>query len=210
VGQFLNATSALSAYSINIGFGLAGVLVFTALSFLRTGPLVWMVVSVLALFPFFYRSVNAWILVSIPIACVLLPSAYSWSPYYRIDIEQVSARAATGEELPYGYTVHVNHDGICGAYNLDEQFTSRLSGPDKAQLIDYYNPPYRIFEPGRFQKVLVLGSGAGNDVAAALRNGAAHVDAVEIDPAIIEIGAKYHPEKPYHSPRVTTFNANAR
>ena len=37
-------------------------------------------------------------------------------------------------------------------------------------------------------KVLVVGSGTGNDVAAAVRNGAREVHAVEIDPAILKFG----------------------
>jgi len=40
--------------------------------------------------------------------------------------------------------------------------------------------------------VLILGSGLGNDVAAALRNGAEHVTAVEIDPLILQIGERLH------------------
>lgn len=55
-----------------------------------------------------------------------------------------------------------------------------------------------------------MGAGAGNDVAAALRNGATHVDAVEIDPAILDVGLKYHPERPYQSAFVKTYTADAR
>jgi len=41
--------------------------------------------------------------------------------------------------------------------------------------------------------VAIVGSGSGNDVATALRMGAAHVDAIEIDPAIRVSRDKYHP-----------------
>jgi SAM-dependent methyltransferase len=58
--------------------------------------------------------------------------------------------------------------------------------------------------------VLVVGSGTGNDVAAALRNGATHVDAVEIDAAIVEIGRRVHPEKPYDDARVNVVIDDAR
>lgn len=61
--------------------------------------------------------------------------------------------------------------------------------------------------PGR---VLVVGAGTGNDVAAALRHGAAHVDAVEIDPTILDLGRTYHPERPYDSARVTVYINDAR
>jgi spermidine synthase len=209
VGEQLDGPNPLSAYSINIAAGLAGVLVYTILCYMRTGPVVWMFVTILALAPFFWRSLNILVLVAVVIVVMLLPSAFRWSPYYRIDLEQVSAEAKNGEKLPFGYTVNVNHDGICGAYNLSGNFVSRLSERQQFALIDYYNVPFTIFGK-RFQKVLVLGAGAGNDVAAALRNDATHVDAVEIDPAIIDIGRKYHPEKPYDSALVKTYTADAR
>ena len=47
-------------------------------------------------------------------------------------------------------------------------------------------------------------------MAAALRHGAEHVDAVEIDPAIYRMGVQYHPEHPYSSPRVTVHIDDAR
>ena len=55
-----------------------------------------------------------------------------------------------------------------------------------------------------------MGSGSGNDVATALRMGAAHVDAIEIDPAIAFLGTKYHPERPYDDPRVNFSINDAR
>jgi len=50
----------------------------------------------------------------------------------------------------------------------------------------------------------------GNDVAAALRNGAVRVVAVEIDPLILQLGRKLHFEKPYNSPRVRQVVDDAR
>jgi hypothetical protein len=58
--------------------------------------------------------------------------------------------------------------------------------------------------------VLVVGAGTGNDVAAALRHGATHVDAVEIDPFIYRLGRTYHPERPYDSPKVSVTITDAR
>jgi SAM-dependent methyltransferase len=58
--------------------------------------------------------------------------------------------------------------------------------------------------------VLILGAGSGTDVAAALRHGVRHVDAVEIDPAIIRLGREHHPDQPYSDPRVTVINDDAR
>jgi SAM-dependent methyltransferase len=70
-----------------------------------------------------------------------------------------------------------------------------------------YDEPYRY---GPNHRVLILGAGTGNDVAAALRAGAEHVDAVEIDPVILELGRRLHPERPYDDPRVAVWNREAR
>jgi hypothetical protein len=60
------------------------------------------------------------------------------------------------------------------------------------------------------RSMMIVGAGSGNDAAGALRNGVEHVTAVEIDPAIIEIGRRYHPERPYSSDRVKVVNDDAR
>lgn len=71
----------------------------------------------------------------------------------------------------------------------------------------HYNMPYRLTVP---DEMLVVGAGSGNDVAAALRNGVKHVDAVDLDPSIIDLGRRLHPEHPYASPRVTVICDDAR
>ena len=50
----------------------------------------------------------------------------------------------------------------------------------------------------------------GNDTAYALERGVSHIDAVEIDPAIIHIGKKYHPQRPYDSKKVNVIQNDAR
>src|SRR5262249_10325270 len=71
-----------------------------------------------------------------------------------------------------------------------------------------YNIPYHFYkQPG---SVLILGSGMGNDVAAALRNGALQVTAVENHPLILKLGRQFQYEKPYDSPRVKQVNDDAR
>jgi spermidine synthase len=74
--------------------------------------------------------------------------------------------------------------------------------------LSQYDVPLRL-QPNP-ESVLIVGAGTGNDVAGALRGGAKHVTAVEIDPAIIDIGRRHHPERPYDSPRVTVVNDDAR
>jgi len=71
----------------------------------------------------------------------------------------------------------------------------------------FYNLPYSFAQP---KEVLVVGAGMGNDVAAALRHGAEKVDAVEIDPLIVALGKRLHPEKPYQSSKVNIIVDDAR
>jgi spermidine synthase len=68
--------------------------------------------------------------------------------------------------------------------------------------------PYRFYPAP--PSVLVLGSGMGNDVAAALRNGAQRVEAIEIDPLILKLGRELHFEHPYQSSRVHVTLDDAR
>jgi hypothetical protein len=88
--------------------------------------------------------------------------------------------------------------------NLSEG-SSETSFTKKAR--PYYDLPYRFVSP---ERVLVVGAGSGNDVASALRHGAQHVDAVEIDPLIIRLGRQLHPERPYGSDKVRLINNDAR
>jgi hypothetical protein len=53
------------------------------------------------------------------------------------------------------------------------------------------------------RSVLIIGSGNGKDVVAALHNGASHVDAVEIDPRIADLGRQLNSDHPYDDPRVS-------
>src|ERR1035438_9201388 len=71
-----------------------------------------------------------------------------------------------------------------------------------------YDSPFQF--ASSTNRVLVVGAGAGNDAAAALRHGAFRVAAVEIDPLISTLGARLHPEQPYASPKVHLINNDAR
>jgi spermidine synthase len=74
----------------------------------------------------------------------------------------------------------------------------------------FYFFPYRHLPAGTLDEVLVIGAGTGNDVAVALANGARHVDAVEIDPALQRLGRDRHADRPYLDPRVTAHINDGR
>ena len=58
--------------------------------------------------------------------------------------------------------------------------------------------------------MLIVGAGSGNDVALALARGAEHVDAVEIDPVLQELGIELHQHRPYQDPRVSRYVEDGR
>ena len=109
-----------------------------------------------------------------------------WSPYYKITVGQ------EGDDT----VVEVN--------NIFHQSMAPVEHKEY-----FYQWPYMAFGD-TFENVLVLGAGSGTDVAAALRHGAKHVDAVEIDPVIVRLGRQHHPDQPYSDPRVTVINDDAR
>ena len=127
------------------------------------------------------------------------PGRYLWSPYYEIRVEDV--RLPTGEQV--GFKVAVNRDSHQEALDLSDDAPASEFLASRRHL---YDLPYTVSSPA---DVLILGAGTGNDVAAALRAGAARVDAVEIDPVIAELG-ELHPERPYADSRVQLYVDDAR
>jgi spermidine synthase len=103
----------------------------------------------------------------------------------------------------------VNHDYHQKILDLSSAFFEKnpKREPNYSALLTY-DLPY-LSHPGA-KKVLILGAGTGNDVAAALRHGAEYIDAVEIDPVILDIGKKFHPEQPYSSRNVMVHLDDAR
>ena len=91
---------------------------------------------------------------------------------------------------------------------IDASTEAAKNNPVSAKAALFYGLPYRLqLTPG---KVLVVGAGTGNDVAAALRHGAKSVTAVELDPAILLLGKRAHPEHPYQDPRTKAIVNDAR
>lgn len=197
------ALPALTAYTMNVAGSLAGVVAFGALSWLELAPTVWFGVATAAAIPLVLgsggqsmagagrasqRGVLAQIaLLGLSVALVhVLARDAIWSPYYRIGVRQA------GDEI----VIDVN--------NIFHQSMAPLERKEY-----FYEWPYTALGR-RFEDVLILGAGSGTDVAAALRHGAQHVDAVEIDPAILRLGRVGHPERPYADPRVTLVNDDAR
>jgi hypothetical protein len=127
-----------------------------------------------------------------------------WSPYYRIDVTD----SHTGPNH-WGYDLKVNYDTFQSILDCSKENMSKLPPSVQKGMLAMFSRPYDALgiHP---KKVLVLASGNGSDVTAALRNGAEEVDAVDIDPVLTRLGKSLHPEKPYLDPRVHLFVMDAR
>ncbi|HSA92266.1 MAG TPA: hypothetical protein VLE48_04590 [Terriglobales bacterium] len=187
----------IQAYTLNILGSLAGIVAFALSSWWQLSPLAWFLV-VAACMAYLLRRhctrralvVRGSLLVLIAFLASLSVADYRrtvevfWSPYYRIDYQYQRRQIVVNQ---------IGHQGMVA------------SGDDRAPAFAYSLPHLLRRDSGGppFGDVLIIGAGSGNDVAHALRWGARHVDAVEIDPVINRLGRLHHPDRPYDDPRVT-------
>ncbi len=204
-GRLMGRLPNLRAYSLNLIGSLLGVLTMIVLSQMWTPPVVWFGLAFALSLPFLVSSRKALLhsgilsLLSLAVLAVAVPFGFEtiYSPY------QLIARGK-GE---VGLTIRIIAAGQYYQRIVDLSPTAQAD-PKLKQAAFYYDLPYR-FKPAP-ESVLVVGAGCGNDVAAALRAGAKHVDAVEIDPAIYRLGQEFHPEQPYQNNKVTATIDDAR
>ena len=207
IGYYLEESSNIvSAYSLNLMGSLVGIWLLALLAFFWLSPSYWFIaafVLIVVAQPLSWRSVLG--------GCGLLavtllalrpapggPQVY-WSPYQKLSVD------ALGDQQ---YQIDVNNEGYMSIANVTPTYLAQHPDLVSSYGASSYDSPFQF--AGSVNNVLVVGSGAGNDVAAALRHGAGHVDAVEIDPMISTLGKRLHPEKPYSSPKVRLINNDAR
>jgi spermidine synthase len=199
MGREMAVLPPLRGYTINVVGSLAGVVAFGVISWFELPPTVWFAIGFGAALPLILTGepersplrtsfvvLNVALLAGSLILVHVMARGAFWSPYYKITVGQ------EGEDT----VVEVN--------NIFHQSMAPVEHKEY-----FYQWPYMVFGD-TFENVLILGAGSGTDVAAALRHGARHVDAVEIDPTIIRLGREHHPDRPYLDPRVTVINDDAR
>ena len=206
-GKLMERKSQLPAYGFNLLGSLAGVLLMFLVSFLWTPPIVWFGLCFAISLFFFVRKPGTLLLamgfIMIALVSLAWPVNPLWnkvySPYQSLDIgygpNGLMLIRAAGH-----YYQRVN--------NLSDAAVGATTDPKLRATRDYYDFPYRVRPHAN--EVAVVGAGSGNDVAAALRSGAHHVDAIEIDPAILFAGKTNHPERPYDDLRVRPIVNDAR
>jgi SAM-dependent methyltransferase len=207
MGREMAQLPPLQAYTINLAGSLAGVVALGVISWMELPPTVWFGVAFAAAVPLLLTPETeatrtgsaaprrasmpmialdlALLAFSLGLVFVMARGAI-WSPYYKITVSKQAA------------------DTVVEVNNIFHQSMAPVEQKEY-----FYQWPYSVFGD-TFQDVLILGAGSGTDVAAALRHGVRHVDAVEIDPAIIRLGREHHPDHPYSDPRVTVINDDAR
>ncbi|MEP7060059.1 MAG: spermidine synthase [Actinomycetota bacterium] len=189
----------LEAYRLDILGSVLGIAAFSLLSFWGTSPVVWGAVAALVYVCVLERRptiLQAYALIAV-VALFALASRgemVRWSPYYKIAALPISAEGHDG------YQVNVN--GIPHQTILDVG--------ERLKLEPTYGVPYQRAEGNPLRTVLIIGAGTGSDVAIALDQGAQHVDAVEIDPRLLQMGRDLHPNHPYQDPRVTAIVNDGR
>jgi hypothetical protein len=236
-GELMSRLPRLQAYAINLLGSLAGIALFLLLSAAWTGPIIWMSVAVLGFIPFLAgETFRASELVSTQLpsprlrgegpglrgldaqgiavtfaslAAMMLALGlvdrvgleHFYSPY-----QTITCRLGPDAKYPSVARLLVNQ----ASYQriLDLSPAARQRHPELERVAAYYDLPYQLQPDAR--RVLVVGAGSGNDVAAALRAATQHVTAVEIDPTILLLGRRLHPERPYDDPRVEVVTDDAR
>jgi predicted membrane-bound spermidine synthase len=215
LGRLMNANkNPIWAYSINILGSIFGSWAFVLFSYLYQPPFVWFLVAA-ALFACFILWSNrsrrlpfvllgiiiilSWFVSRVPGALDVI-----WSPYQKLEVWK-SEPNWLGD-----YQIHVNNSGYQVITDLSDENVSSKPGKFSPQLngMSQYDIPLLLHPDPK--SVLLVGAGAGNDAAGALRHNSQSVTAVEIDPAIISIGRELHPEHPYLSPKVKVVNDDAR
>jgi spermidine synthase len=214
VGWYLeNGRNGILAYSVNVIASLCGIAAYTLLCLLSLPPAIWFMFAGFLLVLLLWGIPRLrWASVLVFVLCIGLlnlrppkDTKVYWSPYQKLTL---LSRESAGQVV--GYVLNTNDSWYQQILDLSPRFVQ--SHPELFQMVpiewNAYNIPYHFFPHP--SSVLILGAGMGNDVAAALRNGASNVTAVEIDPLILKLGKKFHFERPYDSGLVRQVNDDAR
>jgi len=192
VGRCFGRLQPLTAYRWDLIGSLVGIGSFTLMSFLRAPSVVWGIVVTIAFVVLIgrwqrYLAAVAGVAMIAALMVETLTPGISWSPYYKISTED-----RVVADLPL---TDISVNGV--PHQIMRAAQQRLLEEPQ------YGFPYERSPGNPLNNVLIIGAGSGSDVAIALSKGAKHIDAVDIDPRIMDIGAEKNPDHPYSDPRVT-------
>lgn len=223
IGVLFNSMRPLRAYMWDLGGSLCGTLAFGFFSYTYFSPVVGMAlvgIVFVAVTPRVHRAFSAVALGAVCVAMYIGSADVAvWSPYYYVTVHEPAEEGVrTVSEAPTGlhsqrnppiYTIKVNQDFYQLHGTLDSDRYDAGAVRRRVEVLrNQYVVPY-VLKPGP-RRVLVLGSGGGMDVEAALLAGASHVDAVDVDPVLIELSREYNASGVYDDPRVDVHVNDAR
>ncbi|HEB02413.1 MAG TPA: hypothetical protein ENI12_04190, partial [Nitrospirae bacterium] len=216
IGHLFSSFRPLKAYSIEIAGSIAGILLFALLSSMHTAPVAWFALGILLILSISLGDKIVYWLALLAVLAVALVLPYSnnffWSPYYKIDVIPLKAYIDRNagkiikHDEAFGYRLSVNND----YHQMILDFNRAEDNELVAAWKDYYEFPYADTEKMPDGPVLIVGSGSGNDVSAALAKTDKEVHAVEIDSKIVWLGRQLHFQKPYDNLRVRLTVNDAR
>jgi tRNA1(Val) A37 N6-methylase TrmN6 len=203
VGSCFHHLPRLEAYRLDLIGSLVGIVGFTLLSFAQVPSVVWGAITA-TLYAVLLGRPGRGLAIAAAAGLVALLAGETfmasrttgesvfWSPYYKV----------TTYVREEGKTLLVRVNGI-----PHQRVTTAASREQQQSL---YVIPYQRLVDNPLDDVLIVGAGTGIDVAIALRKGAKHIDAVEIDPALLQLGRDRNPDQAYQDPRVTTYVDDGR
>jgi SAM-dependent methyltransferase len=203
VGSCFHHLPRLEAYRLDLIGSLVGIVAFTLLSFAQAPSLVWGAITA-TLYAVLLGRPGRGLAIAAAVGLVALLAgetfvapattgeSVSWSPYYKV----------TTYLQDEGRSLAVRVNGI----PHQRVTTAALRERQQPQ----YVIPYRRLVDNPLDDVLIVGAGTGTDVAIALRKGAKRIDAVEIDPALLQLGRDRNPDHAYQDSQVTTYIDDGR
>jgi hypothetical protein len=228
IGQQFQRLSNLRAYAWDLGGSLAGTLIFGLFAVWHFSPQLGLAIAVLLfalLYPSHARHVRTIALLVLVLGISVAASEWraTWSAYSYLSIHADTERSWTlysraptpPADLmtmrdPPSYTLLVNQNFY--QYHRTNDLHRFTPNTRAYAYADSFRVPYVI--PYAFQPtprtVVVVGSGGGLDVESALLHGAGHIDAVEIDRAIVRLARRYSAAGMYGRRKVTLHIEDAR
>ncbi|MCD6459073.1 methyltransferase domain-containing protein, partial [bacterium] len=208
-GILFDILEPIPAYSINILGSVCGIIVYSFLSYNLLPPL-WLFGIFMTFYLYFIytRTTKIFFVVSVVLFIAILSwinyndRGTFWSPYYKIKLLPLNKQSTCND----GFNLTVNNDYHQMALNLSDAKVKIDRG--LWQWANLYELPFKLKD--NIDDVLIVGAGTGNDVAGAIRQKVKHIDAVDIDPLIMKIGKKHHPELPYSNKNVSVVVDDAR
>jgi len=196
---FNNFAKPIDAYIFDLTGSLAGIIFFSIFSYFEIGLMLWIFV----IFTIYFLltndqkskfNFNALFICFITILLIFLNSNFYqnswWSRYYFIDLKEF---------------VKDQHYLISTDKTGHQEMTAN---PKESAW--FYSIPYDYFKNSNYDDILIIGAGSGQDVASALTKNVKRIDAVDIEPRLVEIGKQFHPLKPYSDPRVNVIINDGR